>query len=67
MKKQYYCLLMLVMALSACGQTGPLYLPKDAPKVYDEPTTTPEEGKKEKKAEPEPPPVPERSKPTTDE
>ncbi|MBM4207405.1 MAG: hypothetical protein FJ190_05090 [Gammaproteobacteria bacterium] len=66
MKKSFCILLILAIGLTACGQTGPLYLPKNAPKVYDEPAAKAEEPKKEKKAEPEPPPVPARSKPTTD-
>jgi predicted small lipoprotein YifL len=63
-----FCLLpmMLLVGLTACGQTGPLYLPKNAPKVYDEPVAEPNKAKKETTTKPMPPPLPEKSTPTTE-
>lgn len=66
MKKILLLSFVLAIALSACGQTGPLYLPKNAPKVYDEPTLQPTDTKKQKKPKPESPPLPEKPKPATE-
>jgi predicted small lipoprotein YifL len=66
MKIVYLMPLMLLVGLTACGQTGPLYLPKNAPKVYDEPAPDPNEANKEKTTKPAPPPMPDSSTPTTE-
>jgi predicted small lipoprotein YifL len=66
MKKSYFLYFMLIIGLSGCGQPGPLYLPKNAPKVYDEPVAEPNKAKEEKATKPEPPPLPEKSKPTSE-
>ncbi len=57
---------LLVLVLPACGQPGPLYLPKDKPKVTDEPVTETKEteDKKDKATTPESPPVPKQPVPT---
>ncbi len=57
---------LLMLVLTACGQPGPLYLPKDRPKVYDEPVTETKEtqDKKDKAAKPESPPTPKQPVPT---
>jgi predicted small lipoprotein YifL len=33
----FFVVLIFCIGLAACGQPGPLYLPKDQPSVYDEP------------------------------
>lgn len=41
--------ILLIFVLTACGQPGPLYLPKDRPKVYDESVTETKEEAKDSK------------------
>ncbi len=40
--------LLYLLALSACGQPGPLYLPNNKPPIYVEPEPVPETKVKEK-------------------
>jgi predicted small lipoprotein YifL len=65
MKDTGFALFLLCLALSACGQPGPLYLPTDKPPIYVEPDVEPETKDTEPKqaTKPEPPPQPETNQP----
>jgi predicted small lipoprotein YifL len=64
MKNPIFALLALSLVFSACGQPGPLYLPKDQPTV--DAGAKPEAKEKDKAANPEPPPQPEKSSISTE-
>ena len=42
--KRWQLLIVAAFCLSACGQTGPLYLPEDAPEEVPEETPEPNQG-----------------------
>lgn len=56
--KNYSLFLLLLTALTGCGQLGPLYLPGTPPPIHVEPEPKPEAKK------PLPPPAPEQKTPS---